>query len=378
VPRREASSTAPANVPTTSGAGLPATAGAGEPRVIVVGSVNVDLVVTVDRLPTAGETVTGGIFARHHGGKGGNQAVAAARLGSRVAFVGAVGDDPFGAEARAALESAGVDCRALVTLAGATTGVALILVDARAENEIAVASGANAGVTADAVRDALARLAPGPGDVVLVGTEIPLAAAGAALAAGRAAEAVTVLNPAPATGIGSRLLAAADLVTPNRTEVRQLAEAVAARTGRARTAGADAERWARELLADGPEGPGVRRAVVVTLGVAGSLVVERVVGDSAAAAGGGAAGGGDAGGAHARARIEVTDVAAHRVVALDSTGAGDTFSGALAAGIAEGRSLEDAARWAGAAAALATTRAGAREGMPTRAEIDDFLAGERG
>jgi ribokinase len=344
--------------------------GAAGPRVIVVGSVNVDLVVTVDRLPAAGETVTGGSFARHHGGKGGNQAVAAARLGSRVAFVGAVGDDPFGAEARAALEAAGVDCRAMVTLAGATTGVALILVDARAENEIAVASGANAGVTADAVRDALARLAPGPGDVVLVGAEVPLAAAGAALAAGRVAGSVTVLNPAPATGIGSRLLAAADVVTPNRTEVRQLAEAVAAGTGRARTTGADAERWARELLADGPEGPGVRRAVVVTLGDAGSLVVERVAGGARAATGAGGAGG--------TARIEVTDIVAHHVAAVDTTGAGDTFTGALAAALAEGRSLAEAARWAGAAAALATTRAGAREGMPTRAELDAFLAAERG
>jgi ribokinase len=353
------------------------TAGASDPRVIVVGSVNVDLVVTVDRLPAAGETVTGGAFARHHGGKGGNQAVAAARLGARVAFVGAVGDDAFGAEARAALEAEGVDSRGLVTLHGATTGVALILVDARAENEIAVASGANAEVTADAVHGALARLAPGPGDVVLVGAEIPLAAAAAALAAGRAAGAATVLNPAPAAGIGSRLLGAADVVTPNRTEVRQLAEAVAARTGRARAAGADAERWARELLADGPEGPGVRRAVVVTLGVAGSLVVERMREGMARVSDGTppAAAGGNA---RDKVRIEVTDVAAHHVDAVDSTGAGDTFSGALAAALTEGRSLVDAARWAGAAAALATTRAGAREGMPTRAELDAFLAAEAG
>ena len=336
-------------------------ASAGDPRVIVVGSVNVDLVVTVDRLPTAGETVTGGTFARHHGGKGGNQAVAAARLGAHVAFVGAVGDDAFGMEAQAALAAEGVDCRGVATLPGATTGVALILVDARAENEIAVASGANGEVGADAVREALSRLGPGPGDVVLVGTEIPLAAAAAALAAGRAAGAATVLNPAPATGVGSRLLAAADVVTPNRTEVRQLAEAVAARTGRARTACVDAERWARELLDDGPEGPGVARAVVVTLGDAGSLVVERVTGVGAAATAG------------AAGRIEATDVAAHHVDALDTTGAGDTFSGALAVALAEGRPLADAARWAGAAAALATTRAGAREGMPTRTELEAFL-----
>jgi ribokinase len=340
-------------------------------RVIVVGSVNVDLVVTVDRLPGAGETVTGGTFARHHGGKGGNQAVAASRLGASVAFVGAVGDDAFGAEARAALEADGVDCDALATLPGSTTGVALILVDARAENEIAVASGANARVTAEAVAAAFARLAAEPGDVVLVGTEIPLPAVAAALAAGRAAGALTILNPAPATGIGTMLLAAADVITPNRTEVRQLAEAVAARTGRARTAGADAERWARELLADGPEGPGVGRAVVVTLGDAGSLVVER------AGAGTTAPGGGGTGAPGGREPIEVTDVAAHPVAAVDTTGAGDTFSGALAVAVAEGRSLADAARWAGAAAALATTRAGAREGIPTRGELEAFLADGR-
>ncbi|MCU0505843.1 MAG: ribokinase [Chloroflexi bacterium] len=348
-------------------------------RVIVVGSVNVDLVVTVDRLPGAGETVTGGTFARHHGGKGGNQAVAAARLGAWVAFVGAVGDDGFGAEARAALEAEGVDHAGLATLPGSTTGVALILVDARAENEIAVASGANAAMTADAVRDALRRLGPGPGDVVLVGTEIPLPAAAAALAAGRAAGALTILNPAPATGIGASLLAAADVITPNRTEVRQLADAVAERSGRTRTPGADVERWARELLADGPEGPGVGRAVVVTLGDAGSLAVERVAAEADPASAGPASAGpasADAGVAHDRGRdrIEVTDVAAHAVAAVDTTGAGDTFSGALAVALAEGRPLADAARWAGAAAALATTRGGAREGMPTRAELEAFLA----
>jgi len=348
-------------VSVTGGAG-------GGPRVIIVGSVNVDLVVTIDRLPAAGETVTGGTFARHHGGKGGNQAVAAARLGARVAFVGAVGDDAFGAEARSALVAEGIDCAGLVTLPGTTTGVALILVDARAENEIAVASGANGEVGAASVHEALSRLDPGEGDVVLVGTEIPLAAAGAALGVGREAGAITVLNPAPATGIGSSLLAAADVVTPNRTEVRQLAEAVAARSGRARAAGADAERWARELLTDGPEGPGVRRAVVVTLGDAGSLVVERVVGDGATAVGG-------TGGSE---RFAVADVAALHVSAVDTTGAGDTFSGALAAALAEGRPLAEAARWASAAAALATTRAGAREGMPTRAELEAFLTAEGG
>jgi ribokinase len=321
-------------------------------RVIVVGSVNVDLVALVQRLPAPGETVTGGRFERHDGGKSGNQAVAAARLGAHVAFVGAVGDDAFGAEARAALSGEGVDVRGLTTLSGVPTGVALIVVDATAENAIAVASGANGAVTPAAVSSGLATLAPGPGDVVLVGTEIPVAAAGEALRLGRAAGATMVLNPAPATGVGRALLAAADVVTPNRTELRQLADAASARTGRPR--GAAAEGWARSLLDDGPEGPAVGHAVVVTLGAAGALVVERVDG-----------------------RIRTTDVPAHTVTAVDTTGAGDTFSGALAAELAAGRALVDAVRRAGAAAALSTTKAGAREGMPDRATLEAFLS-ERG
>src|SRR6478672_6277198 len=137
-------------------------------RVVVVGSVNIDLVMTVDHLPAVGETVTGGAFARHHGGKGANQAVAAARLGARTTFVGAVGDDQFGAEARTALADEGVDLDGLVTIAGIASGVATILVDARGDNAIAVSGGANAALTGRHVADALDRAAIATGDVVLV------------------------------------------------------------------------------------------------------------------------------------------------------------------------------------------------------------------
>jgi len=315
--------------------------------------VNVDLVALVRRLPAPGETVTGGTFAQHHGGKGGNQAVAAARLGARVAFIGAVGGDAFGAQARTALLAEGIDCSELATLPDFATGVALILVDATGENAIAVASGANAAVTPSAVTDSLARLRPGPSDVVLVGAEIPIPAVAAALQAGRASGAVTVLNPAPATGIGAAMLATADVITPNRTEMRQLSEAASRRTGHAWATG-DTESRARALLEAGAEGAAVGRAVVVTLGPGGSLVLER------------------AGGA-----VVATDVAPHRVDAVDTTGAGDTFSGALAVALAEGRDIAEGARWAGAAAALATTSVGAREGMPSRPMLDAFL-GERG
>ena len=300
-------------------------------RVIVVGSVNVDLVVVATRLPAPGETVTGGDVARHHGGKGGNQAVAAARLGAAVAFVGAVGEDDLGAGARAALAEEGIDTMRLASLPR-PTGVALIIVDERAENLIAVAPGANAAVTPVAVDLALDALAPGPGDVVLACREIPPDAVQAALRAARAAGAAALLNPAPADGLAIEDAALADVLTPNETEL-----AVLAGPG-------DPEAGARRLLDRGRPG----RAIVVTLGAAGALVVPS---------------GGPA-----------VVVPAPAVTAVDTTGAGDTFNGALAAGLVAGLALPDAVRRAVAAAAFSTTRHGARGGMPTAAELEAFLA----
>ena len=299
-------------------------------RVIVVGSVNVDLVATVDRLPAAGETVTGATFARHPGGKGANQATAAARLGARVAFVGALGDDPLADEARDALTAEGVDIGELARVAG-PTGVALILVDASGENLIAVASGANAELTPDVVAAALERLAPGPGDVVVVGCEIPGGAARAALETGRFRSARTILNPAPATGVDAAMLAATDILVPNEIELGQLA----------------AGRQPRDLL-DAGDGRGVGVAIVTTLGPAGASV--------------------------ARSDGSLVPIPAPGVDPVDTVGAGDTFVGALAADLAAGRKLEDAARRAVAAAGLSTTRPGARGGMPTTAELEAFLA----
>jgi ribokinase len=317
-------------------------------RVIVVGSVNVDLVVVASRLPGPGETVTGGDVARHHGGKGGNQAVAAARLGARVAFVGAVGEDDFGAAARAALAAEGIDVSHLATVAR-PTGVALIVVDARAENLIAVAPGANASPTAASVAAALEALAVGPGDVVLASCEIPPEAVRAALAGARAAGATSVLNPAPADGLDPATIALADVLTPNQAELALLAAAAGA--GAAVRAAAPAEvapeieTLAQRLLAEGAGG----RAVVVTLGAAGALVVP-------------------ADGPAAR-------IPALRVVPVDTTGAGDAFNGALAAGLAAGLPLTEATRRAVAAAGLSTTRAGARGGMPTTADLASFRGG---
>ena len=317
-------------------------------RVIVVGSVNIDLVVTGDRLPAHGETVTGGTFSEHHGGKGGNQAVAAARLGVPTAFVGAVGADAFGERARAALAADGVDLTELATLGDAATGVALILVDARGENCISVAGGANLLLTPAGVRASLGRLGTGQDDVVLVGHEIPTAAAREALAVARAAGATTILNPAPAVGLDRTTLGEADFVTPNRGELGALVAEDARRIGRPSYTADRPDQDARSLLEANAEGPGVRRAVLVTLGAAGALLVER--------------GGGS------------VHVPAPAVNAVDTVGAGDAFNGALAAGLATGLSLEAATRRAVVAASLATTRAGAREGMPAAAELDAFEA----
>jgi ribokinase len=287
-------------------------------RVIVVGSVNLDLVVSVERLPAPGETVIGGRFARHHGGKGGNGAVAAARLDAPTAFVGAVGDDDFGRAVRGALIAEGVDVSELLTLDGAATGVAFILVAADGENSIAVASGANGALTPDHVRVALARLRLVAGDVVLVGHEIPTPTTAAALSAARDAGAVTILNPAPVGDLDAATVGLADIVTPNEGELAAL-----------RAAGAEPRR------------------MLVSLGAAGARLVTS---DGS------------------------IDIPALPVAAVDTVGAGDTLNGALAAALAEGRPLEEAARRAVVAASLAVTRAGAREGMPTTAELEAALA----
>jgi ribokinase len=307
-------------------------------RVIVVGSVNVDLVATVERLPAAGETVTGATFARHPGGKGANQATAAARLGARVAFVGAVGDDSLADEARDALTAEGIDIAQLAVLPG-PTGVALILVDAAGENLIAVASGANGALTPALVMAAIERLVPGPGDVVVAGCEIPTVVAQAVLQASRARGARTVLNPAPATGLGWDFLAETDVLVPNRVELGQLAGS---------SESDDEQTAAISLLAS--DRPGVREAVVVTLGASGALLVRR--------------------------SVPAVVVPALPVEAVDTVGAGDALIGALAADLAAGQDLDASVRRGVAAASLATTRRGARAGMPTRAEVDQAVRGQ--
>lgn len=305
-------------------------------RVIVVGSVNEDLVIAGPRLPQPGETVIGGTFARHHGGKGANQAVAAARLGTLTLFVGAVGDDELGVAAREALESEGVEVGTLSVQVGAATGVALILVATGGENAISVAPGANLLLTPETVADAFATIAPSSADVVLVSNEVPAAVVLAALGLARAAGARTILNPAPAVGVGRDAIALADVLTPNRSE---LATLLGGAEGDLRAA-------AIRLLALPPDQPGAS-AVAVTLGASGALVVERADGATV-----------------------VSDVPAPAVAAVDTTGAGDAFNGCLAASLVLGLPIGEAVRRAVVAGALATLRPGARAGMPSAAELE--------
>jgi len=295
----------------------------------VVGAINVDLVVRGQRLPAPGETVVGGEFSQHQGGKGGNQAVAAARaLGThgRVAMIGSVGPDAFGEPARELLAIEGVDVAHVTIDRSASTGVALITVDRRGENQITVAPGANAGLTPSSVTTALDALGAAVG-TVLASLEVPLDAVDAAARWSHERGVPLVLNPAPARAEVHDLLPFARIVTPNAGELAILA------------AQAEEPRGGAKRLAAGY--PGL--SVVVTLGEDGAISY------------------GPEGEAN---------VAAPKTRTVDATGAGDTLNGVLAAGLLEGVPLADSLRRAVTAAALSVAVPGAREGMPTRDVIE--------
>jgi ribokinase len=282
--------------------------------ITVVGSINLDLVVTVERHPAPGETVMGGDCRQLPGGKGANQAVAAARLGSAVAMVGRVGDDAQGGWLRGALAGDRVDVRHVRADRDAPTGMALIAVDARGENTIVVSPGANARVSPRDVAKAGELVSDA--DVVLLQHEVPHEAVAAAIEAARG---LVVLNPAPARGLAGPV----DVLVPNRGELEGLAGA-----------SGDPVMLARSVAG--------ARAVVVTLGAEGAVVVE---GERA------------------------ERVPAPRVKVVDTTGAGDAFCGALAQALADGAQLVEAARWAVRVAAVSVTRHGAQGGLPWREDL---------
>jgi ribokinase len=293
------------------------------PAVAVVGSLNLDLVVRVARLPGPGETVTGSDVFRNPGGKGANQAVAAARLGRRVAMVGCVGDDPAGRELLGSPAGAEVDTDRVRVVVGVPSGTAFITVGDDGENQIVVSPGANARLTTADV--AAARAALESAAVTMLQLEIPLeaVAAAAATAAGQ-----VVLNPAPPRELPRDLLAEVDVLVPNRVELAQLAGASVP----------EAVEAAATLAGRLPA-----RAVVVTLGADGALVVE----DGRA-----------------------THVPSVPVRPVDTTAAGDAFCGGLADALAGGASLQEAARRAVRVAAAARLRPGAQASLPPPADLE--------
>jgi ribokinase len=301
-------------------------------RVTVVGSLNMDLVVRAPRLPQPGETLAGRTFAQVAGGKGGNQAVAAARLGAQVSMLGCVGADANGAQLRAGLEAEGIDCAALGT-GTQPSGVALIVVDDASQNTIVIVAGSNGEVTPEAIARHEAALAAA--DVVICQLETPLASVRAALAAARRLGKTVILNPAPATGpLPADWLPLIDYLIPNELEA-------AALTGLPVDSPDDAAQAAAALRAAGA------RNVLVTLGARGVLV--------------------------ALDGVTATLYDAPQVEAIDTTAAGDTFIGGFAAQLAKNASVDAAIRFAQRAAALSVTRAGAQPSIPTRAEVDAFI-----
>ncbi len=296
-------------------------------RLVVIGSSNTDLVVKCSRLPKPGETVSGGEFAQYAGGKGANQAVAAARAGAQVVFIGKHGRDEFGRAAKAGLQSEGIDVTHFVETDAAPSGVASIFIGGRSrENMIAVARSANDLVTADDVLAAEWQIARA--DAVVAQLEVPLAAIEAGARAAREHGIPFILNPAPARKLPVRLLRLVDTLTPNESEAELL-------TGEKRP-----EDAAAVLLQRGC------RRVVVTLGAGGVLICDE----------------------HGAEQIAAPDV-----VAVDTVGAGDCLTAWVAVGLAEGLDLAIATWRAVQAAAVAVTREGAQAGMPMRSEVGPIL-----
>lgn len=303
--------------------------------IVVIGSSNSDLIVQLSRIPRPGETITGGRFSMAAGGKGANQAVAAARTGGKVTFVARVGDDMFGQKALDALVSDGIDVSRVVHDGGAPSGIALIFVQEGGENSIGVAPGANARLTADDVRRASTVI--GSAGTLLMQLETPLHAVAEAATIAREGNARVILNPAPARELADELLRGIDILTPNETEAAFL-------TGIDVENDESAFRAAERLRARGVG------TVIVTLGARGACVV-------------------------ADGLREI--VPGFKVDPIDTTAAGDVFNGALAVALSEGREMAAAIRFANAAAAISVTRLGAQPSVPRRVEVEGFLESRR-
>lgn len=297
-------------------------------QILVIGSSNTDMVVRSHKLPLPGETILGGDFLMNPGGKGANQAVAAARLGGKVQFMAKTGDDLFGRETRAILENENIETSLLLVEKGMSSGVALITVDSRGENCIVVAPGANASLLPTDLISA--RTALEKTDILLMQLEIPVETVLQAAVSAHKAGAMVILNPAPATSLPDILWQYLDTIVPNETEASLLTGIQVIDLPSAEVAG-------KALLHKG-----VSR-VVITLGSKGALLMSE---------------------------METIHIPAPDVTAVDTTAAGDVFCGALAVSLAEETALPDAIRFAVKAASLSVTRAGAQASAPYRHEMN--------
>ncbi|WDH37393.1 ribokinase [Pseudomonas chlororaphis] len=299
-------------------------------KVVVVGSLNMDLVTRAERLPRAGETLIGQSFATVSGGKGANQAVAAARLGAQVSMIGCVGDDAYGEQLRSALLAERIDCQAVTAVSG-SSGVALIVVDDSSQNAIVIVAGGNGRLTPEVVSgfDKVLRAA----DVIICQLEVPLPTVGHSLKRGRELGKTVILNPAPASGpLPADWYAFIDYLIPNESEA-------AALSGLPVDSLASAEAAAARLIAAGAG------KVIITLGAQGSLFANGT---------------------------SFKHFPAPKVKAVDTTAAGDTFVGGFAAALAAGKSEAEAIRFGQVAAALSVTRSGAQPSIPTLSDVQAF------
>jgi len=303
-----------------------------KPRITVVGSVNMDLVFRTPRMPAVGETLHGHEFCQIPGGKGANQAVAAARQGAQVSFIGAVGDDGFGSFSRDCLAAEGMELTHLARVAGVATGVAGILVDDSGSNSIVLAAGANATLTAAQVDAATAAIAGA--QLLVCQLETPLATVTRAIEIARAQGVKVILNPAPAQDLTDALLAQVDYLILNETEASQLSGIA--------VVGQDSAKAASEQILRRGTG-----TVLLTMGEHGAPITESTGSQF---------------------------IPAVKVDVVDTTAAGDTFVGAFAVGLANGLSVIDASREAQYTAALTVTKLGAQTSIPQRQQVLDFMA----
>ena len=307
-----------------------------QPKVTVLGSANVDLVVRAERMPNRGETLIGDAFDIFTGGKGFNQATAAARLAAEVTFIGSIGDDAFGEMLRSAMESEQIDTRFVKTDAESGTGIATIVVEPDGNNSIIVVPRANMRITPadiDEAKDSIANA-----DVLLLQLETPIDASERAVEIAKANDTIVILDPAPARPLPQRLLSQVDILTPNATEAALLSGHT---VNTLEAAVVTAEELQMQIATDG------HSAVVLTLGEQGVLLCTPT---------------------------QSEHIPAISVDAVDTTGAGDAFSGALATALAHGNDLYEAMKFAIAAGAAAVTVLGATPSMPTRSKIEAILS----